>query len=274
MGAGFDTPAYFNNRVYFLGSGDALKAFSLSGGLLSTPPVQAPSGFGFPGATVSISANGLNNGIVWALDNSGWGNGSPAILHAYNATNVALELYNSNQAGARDHPAGAAKFTVPTIANGKVFDGHEFKGVWLSGVRVMNQLRGLVGGTDKVLGRINTQQGTGAPAKGNAWGVETNFTPQDADLATRYLNGDRSMVVMPGAVQPAYQAQSQQQFQQAVAQHPAQQYNQAPPAPAPQQGPPAGWGQAPAPAAQPQANPWDQGGQPLQPGANPFAPQG
>src|SRR6266404_4104012 len=64
MGASFDGP------VYFLGSGDALKAFSISGAALSTTPVsQAPSGFGFPGATVSVSANGLSNGIVWALDN-------------------------------------------------------------------------------------------------------------------------------------------------------------------------------------------------------------
>lgn len=162
--------------------------------------------------------------------------------------------------------------SVDPKANGKVFDGHDFKGVWLSGVRVVNQLRGLVGGTDKVLGRINTQQGSGAPAKGNAWGVETNFTAQDADLATRYLNGDRSFVVMPGASH--FQAPAAQQFAQAVQQHPAQQYNQAPPV----QGPPAGWGQAPQqapPAAQSQGpNPWDQGGQPLQPGTNPFAPQG
>ena len=127
MGRAFDTPAYFNNRVYFLGSGDALKAFSISGGSLSSTPVsQAPSGFGFPGATVSVSANGLSNGIVWALDNSAWGSGGPAVLHAYNAANVALELFNSNQAGARDRPAGAVKFSVPTVANGKVYVGGQY----------------------------------------------------------------------------------------------------------------------------------------------------
>jgi len=166
---------------------------------------------------------------------------------------------------------------------GKVFDGHEFKNIGLAGARVTGQLRSLVGGTDMVLGRINTQQGTLPPAKGNAWGVETNFTAQDAEVATRYLNGDRSMVVMPGQI-PQFapnadqqlgaqiQGAAAQQFQQAVAQHPAQQYNQAP------QGPPAGWGQQAAPQQAPvqalQGNPWDQGGQPLQPGANPFAPQG
>jgi uncharacterized repeat protein (TIGR03806 family) len=126
MGAAFDTPAYFNRRLYFVGSGDYLKSYAISNGLIITPPVTSPTTYGFPGATASVSANGTNNGIVWALDNSAWGSGGPAVLHAYNATNVAQELYNSNQAGSRDKPAGAVKFTVPTIANGKVYVGGQY----------------------------------------------------------------------------------------------------------------------------------------------------
>jgi len=126
MGASFSTPGYFNNRVYFVGSGDVLRSFTLSSGLLSAGPTS-PSAFGAFGATVSISANGANNGIVWALDNSAWGYGGPAVLHAYNATNVALELYNSTQAGARDRLPGAVKFTVPTIANGRVYVGGQYE---------------------------------------------------------------------------------------------------------------------------------------------------
>ena len=40
---------------------------------------------------------------------------------AYDAANVATELYNSTEAGTRDQAGQALKFTVPTIANGRVF---------------------------------------------------------------------------------------------------------------------------------------------------------
>jgi hypothetical protein len=119
----FDCPAYFNNTLYYIGGGDALKAFRFSNGLLVTPPVSSTNTLGWPGATPSISANGTSNPIVWAIESAGADGGAHAILHAWNATNVALELYNSSQAGSRDDPGAAIKFTAPTIANGKVYVG-------------------------------------------------------------------------------------------------------------------------------------------------------
>ena len=62
---------------------------------------------------------------MWAVDNDAYyaAHQGLAVLHAYDARNLAHELYSSNQRAARDNPGQASKFTVPTIANGKVFVG-------------------------------------------------------------------------------------------------------------------------------------------------------
>ncbi len=131
------TPAYWNGNLYIGGaqdggtSGDNLKAFSFNPALaqpLSAAPTSMSSHvYNFSGPTPSVSSNGTTNGIVWALDNSQYGpptpNGSgPAVLHAYDATNLAIEFWNSSQ-GTGNTSGNAVKFTVPTIANGKVYVG-------------------------------------------------------------------------------------------------------------------------------------------------------
>ncbi len=127
IGGSFDTPAYFNKHIYYLGAGDVLKSFSISNAQINpTPSSQSTTSFGFPGSTPSISANGTKNGIVWALQTDAYSSCGPAVLHAYNATNVAQELYSSANFADRDYPGGAVKFSVPTIANGKVYVGAEY----------------------------------------------------------------------------------------------------------------------------------------------------
>lgn len=117
----FSTPAVLNSTFYLVQAGDVLKAFRMSGNLLpSTPTSKSAVAYSFPGATPSISANGAANGIVWTLQRVSGGN---AVLRANLASNVATELYNSNQAGTRDLPGTSIKFAVPTVANGKVFVG-------------------------------------------------------------------------------------------------------------------------------------------------------
>ena len=107
---------------------DVLKQYTVANGVLSAlPALQASDTFGFPGATPAISSNGAMNGIVWALDtsNNGTPNGSgissPAILFAYDATSL-NKLYSSPTSGA-GAAGNAVKFTVPTVANGKVYMG-------------------------------------------------------------------------------------------------------------------------------------------------------
>lgn len=120
----WNSPTWWNNNAYFGGSNDKIKVFGFNTttGLLSTTPTSETSEtFGYPGTTPSISANQASNGILWALDNSSYKKTTGAVLHAYEATNLSSELYNSSQNSSRDNPGGAVKFTVPTIANGKVY---------------------------------------------------------------------------------------------------------------------------------------------------------
>jgi hypothetical protein len=116
----WSTPAYFNGTVYYGDSGATLKAFALSNAKIgATPQSQSPSHFPYPGTAPGVSANGTSNAIVWAHENS-----KPAVLHAYDAANLAHEIYNSNQAaGNRDQFGAGNKFITPTIADGKVFVG-------------------------------------------------------------------------------------------------------------------------------------------------------
>ena len=112
-------PAYFNNTLYYGAVGDNLKAFAFSAAKLVTPPSsQSSEAFGYPGTTPSISANGTSNGIVWAVENNNGG-----VLHAYDATNLANELYNSNQAANGRDNFSDNKYVTPMIANGKVYVG-------------------------------------------------------------------------------------------------------------------------------------------------------
>jgi len=113
----WSTPAWFNGSVYYGPVGGALLAFKVTNAMLATSPSsQTSNGFGRPGTSPAISANGNSNGIVWAYENGGSG----AVLHAYDASNLA-ELYNSTLAGGRDAFGSGNKFITPTIADGKVF---------------------------------------------------------------------------------------------------------------------------------------------------------
>jgi hypothetical protein len=119
-GGSFATPAYFNNAVYYGAVNDSVKAFSIVNAKLVAPAgSQSSSSFAYPGTTPSISSNGTSDGIVWAVENQN-GNG---VLHAYAATNLGNELYNSSQAANGRDSFSDNKFITPMIANGKVYVG-------------------------------------------------------------------------------------------------------------------------------------------------------
>ena len=129
IGGTWSKPAYFNGAVYYAGNGDFLKMLPLyaSAGmparLATSAASRSPETYDYPGATPIISANGTQNGIVWAIQGS-----NVATLRAYDAANVSYELYNSAAApGLRDYAGAYDKFTVPTVANGKVYVPAQFQ---------------------------------------------------------------------------------------------------------------------------------------------------
>jgi hypothetical protein len=117
----FGSMAYWNHYVYVLSDGDALRQFSVIDGKLSP---RAASGFRGVSATPTVSANGLDDGIVWLLRSKVWNApDQPAALYAYAASNVAHELYNSEQNAGRDRLGLALRFNIPTVVNGHVYVG-------------------------------------------------------------------------------------------------------------------------------------------------------
>ena len=121
---------YFNSNLYLWGQSDYLRVFNFNGSSFNTTPTFTGSvqAFNHPGGSLSISSNGPNNGILWAATNSknapdgagAWHTTLPGILYAYNTANMSL-LWTNEQDAARDDCNYYAKFTDPTIANGKVY---------------------------------------------------------------------------------------------------------------------------------------------------------
>ena len=127
-GGVWGSPTYWNGSVFYGPTGNAgMRAFAFdnvtAGTLSATPTSTSTNAFNFPGPTSPISASGTSDGIVWALDDQEYctdqslGCG-PTVLFAYDATNVGSQLWNSGSSA-----GNAVKFTVPTVANGKVYVG-------------------------------------------------------------------------------------------------------------------------------------------------------
>ncbi|WP_206954157.1 PQQ-binding-like beta-propeller repeat protein [Trinickia acidisoli] len=119
VGGVYSMPAYYGNVVYYGAVGDSLRAFPISSARLAeTPSSKSDFKFPYPGATPSVSANGSRDAIVWAAEN-----GRVGALHAFDASDLGHELYNSNQSGSRDRFGPGNKFITPMIAHGHVYVG-------------------------------------------------------------------------------------------------------------------------------------------------------
>jgi chitodextrinase len=122
----YSAPVYFNGNVYIGPVNDQVQAFGVNNSLLTTSPTSKSAiAYAYPGASLAASASGTANGIIWAIQRNDSAvaepSGNPAVLRAYLAGDLSNELYNSTQAGARDSLDPTAKFTIPLVANGRVY---------------------------------------------------------------------------------------------------------------------------------------------------------
>jgi hypothetical protein len=112
--------------IYMWGQMDRLRAYRFDGERLKETPfaIRPEVTEGHPGAMISLSANGNKDGILWAAihaSGNAWHESRPGILHAYDADDIAQELWNSLQNPERDDCGNYSKTAPPTIANGKVY---------------------------------------------------------------------------------------------------------------------------------------------------------
>jgi len=118
----FGQSAYWNGNLYTAAIADYLKQFTIASGNISTTPLSHSTGiYDHRGGSPVVSADNTKGGIVWVIDVGGYPS-APAVLNAYDATNLATQLYTSPTSGSG--AAGRAiKFASPTVANGKVYLG-------------------------------------------------------------------------------------------------------------------------------------------------------
>ena len=121
----FSTPSVWGNTLYIGATNDNVKAYSISNAsIASSPSSKSSDTYTFPGSNTVVSASGSTGGVLWAIDTNksgtnGRANG-PFVLRAYDATNLATRLWSSDAIGA-NAGGNAVKFSVPTVANGKVY---------------------------------------------------------------------------------------------------------------------------------------------------------
>ena len=116
----FNSPTYFNGMIYVQPVSSAMKQFIITNGIISTNAVAKHAGVV---RRFKRRAGGLRQRHQQRhrLGHQRQRRGNPAVLYAFNATNISQMLYNSSQLAARDNPGDAVKFTTPTVAGGKVY---------------------------------------------------------------------------------------------------------------------------------------------------------
>jgi hypothetical protein len=120
-GGGYGAMAYWNHHVFFACDNDYLRDYLISNGQLKLNSSSAIK-FANPGATPSVSSNGANDAIVWAVATKTWnGPDQPAVLYAFDANKLGQPIYSSEQNSKRDRAQMGTRFVIPVVVNGRVY---------------------------------------------------------------------------------------------------------------------------------------------------------
>jgi len=108
--------------IYVQGYQDVVKSYQISGGQFNSTPVSSGlTPVAAPRIGMTVSANGAGNGILWETTGDFATPSVPGTLHAFDALNLSVELWNSSENATEDSLGGFAKFVNPTVVNGKVY---------------------------------------------------------------------------------------------------------------------------------------------------------
>lgn len=206
------SPVFWNSTtpaLYVWAQNDTLNAYSYNPvtGLFATAPgsrstFSSSTGTGCIGLSVSSNGSVAGSGILWAEIPNGDPDHStvPGTLYAFDATNVASQLWNSRQNAARDDFGNFGKFVAPTVVNGKVYVGTDSGQVCVYGVLPSNPTGdysltanpttlSIAQGTQKtdIIGVTDVNGFTGAvalSASGLPSGVTAAFNPSSTTSAS------------------------------------------------------------------------------------------
>ena len=111
--------------VYMWPFGKSLRSYRMQNGVFKATPYSsnatATNGLPFPGMTVSAFGSLADTGILWITSVSLGTLPASGTLHAFDALDLSVELWNSDMESDRDSLGSFTKFANPTVANGKVF---------------------------------------------------------------------------------------------------------------------------------------------------------
>jgi uncharacterized protein (TIGR03437 family) len=128
IGFGIYNMAFWDRRggsmLYVRADADVPKAFRIVNNQFQiTPSSQAATKAALPYDGMAVSANGsaTYSGVFWLTSTTDGDQDGDGTLHAFDALNLSEELWNSDINKARDGLGMLAKFSAPTVANGKVY---------------------------------------------------------------------------------------------------------------------------------------------------------